>query len=415
MTSLTDFELVLRDLWAQRLRTVLTLFGIIWGTITVILLLAFGTGVHHQNIKNMKGIGDNVVIVWGGRTSRPFKGFNRGRSIRLKEEDADLLKREIPQISLISPEYSTYQAMVRGPRNVDNTNITGVLPQYEDIRNVFPEPGGRFLNALDVQNMRRVAFIGNKLRDFLFGENAQVVGQTLYIDRTPFLVVGVLKKKRQNSSYNTRDENRVFVPASTFRTMFGQRYISNLVYKVDNTAMAEYVERRMYEILGKKYTFDPDDKDALYVWDTSRFRKAFEAFLLAFKIFLGIIGSFTLAVGGIGVANIMYVVVRERTPEIGIRRAVGARRRHILMQFLTEALIIVGVGAGLGFAVAAMIIQLAQGLPESMAEMVGRPEFSADVAFSSIAILGLVALLAGYFPARRASMVDPALAIRDTP
>ncbi|RMD96297.1 MAG: ABC transporter permease [Calditrichaeota bacterium] len=414
MRVFSELPLLFRDLWSQKLRTILTLFGVTWGTASIILLLAFGTGVDRQNMKNMKGIGEGVVIVWGGKTSKPYKGFNRGRNISLKEEDVELLRREIPQIQLISPEYSTWRAQVRGPKNVDNTNITGVIPEYGDIRNVFAAAGGRFINDLDLRWSRRVAFLGNDLRDFLFGKNQDAIGQTVYIDRTPFTVIGVLKKKRQNSSYNTRDQNRVFIPATTFRTMFGHRYISNLVYKVVSPAYSKSVERRMYEILGKKYTFDPTDKDALYVWDTTKYQKIFQNFFLGFKIFLGIIGSFTLAVGGIGVANIMYVVVRERTPEIGIKRSVGAKRRHILFQFLFEAFLLVGIGAMIGFLIAIGLVQALQMIPESMADVVGRPAISAGVALACILLLGLVGILAGYFPARRAAMIDPVLAIRGT-
>ncbi len=413
MWILSELPLLLRDLWSQRLRTLLTLFGITWGTASIVLLLAFGSGVHKQNMKRMKGIGEGVVIVWGGVTSKPYKGFNRGRNIRLREEDVELLRHEIPQIALISPEYSTYSAQVRGPLNVDQTNITGVNPEYEDIRNVFPEAGGRFLDVLDLQQARRVAFVGDALRDFLFGKGKQVVGRTLYIDRTPFVIVGVLKKKQQNSSYNTRDENRVFIPATTFRTMFGKRYISNFVYKLRRPEDGPAVERRMYELLGKKYTFDPDDHDALYVWDTTKFLGVFNNFFIGFQIFLGIIGSFTLAVGGIGVANIMYVVVRERTPEIGIKRAVGARKEHILLQFLFEAFVLVAAGAAAGFLIAAGLVAAAQMLPESAVEIVGRPEISTTVAAICIAVLGGIAVLAGYFPARRASLIDPVLAIRE--
>ena len=151
MTLLSNLHLLWRDLWAQKLRTILTLFGITWGTLSVILLLAFGAGVHRQNSKNMKGIGEGVVILWGGKTGLPYKGFNKGRDIRFIGTDVELLRREIPEISLISPEYSTYGPKVRGPLNVDQTNITGVIPEYEDIRNTLPAAGGRFINDLDLR------------------------------------------------------------------------------------------------------------------------------------------------------------------------------------------------------------------------------------------------------------------------
>ncbi|KAA3618691.1 MAG: ABC transporter permease [Calditrichaeota bacterium] len=408
----TNLKLLFSDLRAQKLRTLLTIFGIMWGTMSVILLLAFGTGVEKQNIKNMAGIGDGVVILWGGKTGMPFNGFNKGRDIRLKYEDAQLLRREIPEIGLISPEYSTYNARVRGPENVDQTNITGIIPEYEDIRNIFVQAGGRFITDHDMQNNVRAAVIGDKICKFLFGSTENIVGETVEINKIPFVIVGITQKKVQNSNYNTRDENRVFIPATTFNAIFGHKYVANIVYKPVSPLFSESIESRVYETLGKKYIFNPADEDALWIWDTAEFQQIFVAFMLGFKIFLGIIGSFTLTVGGVGVANIMYVVVRERTKEIGIKRAVGARRRNILFQFIFETFIIVTIGAVIGFAMAAGLVEILQMLPEEMVEAVGTPQLSTSVAIISIILLGLVALFAGYFPARRASVIDPVDALR---
>ncbi len=413
MSFFSNFAMLLRDLWSQKLRTFLTLFGIMWGTMSVILLLAFGSGVHKQNRKNQAGIGEGVVIVWGGTTGLPYKGFNKGRPIRLVEEDVDLLRREIPEIKYISPEYSTSRPKVRGPLNVEQTNITGIIPEYEDIRNVFPSAGGRFINDLDLQFNRRVAFIGDRLRDFLFGKGKDVIGENLLINDTPFTIVGVLQKKKQNSSYNTRDNNRVFIPATTFQSIFGARNLSNIVYKPYSPELhSAYIRNRMYEVMGKKYTFDPNDEDALWIWDTAEFAEIFEAFMNGFKIFLGMIGAFTLTVGGVGVANIMYVVVKERTREIGVKRAVGAKKKHILAQFLFESSTIVGVGAVIGFLLAWGVISLMQMLPDEATEEIGKPILSGEVAVASVLLLGLVATMAGYFPARRAATIDPVEALR---
>lgn len=412
MQFLSNIVILMRDLWAQKLRTFLTIFGIIWGTMSVILLLSFGAGVHRQNVKNMHGIGEGVVIMWGGTTGLPYKGFNKGRGIRFVEEDINMLRREIPQIQYISPEYSNWGTQVRGPLNVDQTNITGIIPEYEDIRNVFAAEGGRFIDELDLRSNKRVAFIGNRLRDFLFGDGKEVIGEQIYLNETPFTIIGVLQKKKQNSSYNTRDENRVFIPASTFKSMYGYRYLSNIVYKPFSPEQSKSIESRLYEVLGKKYTFDPTDEDALWIWDTAEFNAIFEKFMLGFKIFLGLIGSFTLTVGGVGVANIMYVVVKERTNEIGVKRAVGATRRDIMLQFLFEAAIIVATGALIGFVMAYGLVSLMQLLPEEATSEIGKPIFSGGVAITSMILLGTVALLAGYFPARRAASVDPVEALR---
>lgn len=399
--ELREIFLYLRQ---YKARTAMTMFGIIWGTMTVILLLAFGVGVRKQMSVNMHGIGEGIAIVWPGRTSIPCQGYGRGRQIRLNEDDMEYLRSEVRGIKRISPEFMKWGSVVRVKDKINRPNVTGIIPEYGPMRNIWPESGGRWLNALDMEKKRRVVFLGNRLRDFLFGENTDAVGKHVYIDETPFLVVGVLKKKTQNSSYSQRDRDRVFIPMTTFKSIFGHRYVSNFVYQVEDPRIGEAVQKQVYVALGKKFKFDPTDKETLGIWDTTEMDKFIFYFSLGFNIFMGIIGVITLIVGGIGLANIMYVIVQERTPEIGIRRSVGAKRRHIMNQFLFEAFIVIGISALFGFLLALGLIQFIAALPiQGFKEAVGTPELNLRVAFSTILILGTIGFLAGYFPARRAS------------
>jgi len=203
----------------------------------------------------------------------------------------------------------------------------------------------------------------------------------------------------------------VFIPASTHAALFGSRFVSNLVYRTADASRTEDVEARVYEVLGAKYRFNPGDEDALGVWDTAEWERMFGFLFLGFKIFFAIVGSFTLSVGGIGVANIMYIVVRERTNEIGIKRSLGATRRSILWQFLTESMLIVVAGAALGVAVSLGIVKLMSLVP--MQEFVGTPTISLQVAVVTMALLAFIAVLAGFFPARRAATLDPVECLRD--
>ncbi len=385
-------------------RTLMTMFGIVWGTVTIVVLLAFGVGVKGSMSKSMHGIGEGIVIMFPGRTSIPYKGFARDRYIHFSEEDAFLLKREIRGIASVSPEYSTWEIPVRVGSRMNKPNITGIIPEYGPMRNIWPQPGGRWIDDLDIKDRKRVVFLGNDLKDILFGKSENVIGKYVYIGETPFLVIGVLKKKTQNSSYNSRDKDRAFIPASTFASMFGHKYINDIIYKHKDPRMAKLTNQRVYEVLGKKYRFDPKDKQALYIWDTSELDKFVFYFSLGFNLFLGLIGILTLTVGGIGLANIMYVVVKERTREIGIRRSVGAKKRHIMNQFILETFIIVGLSAAIGFVVAVVTIKIVSLFP--IEEYVGYPVLSLPVAIVSISILGIIGFLAGYFPSRKAAGME---------
>jgi putative ABC transport system permease protein len=395
---------ILHYLGQYKARTAMTMFGLIWGTMTVILLLAFGVGVEKQMSKNMHGIGERIAIVWPGRTSMPFEGYGRDRRIRLTEDDIELIRREVKDILRISPEFSKWRSTVRVKDKINRPNITGIIPEYGYMRNIWPETGGRWINDLDNKLKRRVVFLGNRLRDFLFGENASVIGEYVYIDEIPFIVVGVMRAKTQSSSYSQRDRDRAFIPMTTHKSIFGYHYVSNFIYQVATPGISESVQNQVYTVLGKKFKFDPKDKETLGIWDTTSMDEFVANFSLGFNFFMGLIGVITLIVGGIGLANIMYVVVQERTREIGIRRSVGAHKKHIFGQFILEAFVVIGIGAVIGFVLAVGIITLMNTIPMGdFKEAVGTPVLNPLVAVVTVVVLSSIGFLAGFFPARRAA------------
>jgi putative ABC transport system permease protein len=230
----------------------------------------------------------------------------------------------------------------------------------------------------------------------------------LYLNGVPFTVIGVLQDKVQNSSYNSRDEDRAYIPSSTFFTMFGNRYINNMIVTHNASAGSSgEVVRRIREVLGKKYKFDPGDESALQVWDTAEFFEEFMLFFTGFNVFLVIMGAATLCVGGLGVSNIMYVVVRERTREIGIKRSVGASRWVIMAQFFAETFFITFVGAVIGFLIAWGVTVLLGAMPEPVKEAIGVPVIDPLVVLVCVSIITFVGFAAGFFPARKASRLDP--------
>ncbi len=401
------FRQLARDLWSQKLRTFLTTFGIIWGTVAVSLLLAFGNGLHRQMIKSVAGLGDRIVIAWPMRTSMTFEGLGKGRRMRMMEEDIDFLEAQVPLIAGISSEYSQ-SLIARYEDRQRSVQVSGVSPSYGLMRNMIPAVGGRFINSIDVAQRRRVVFVGNELADDLFGTQ-EAVGETVMIHGSPFLVVGVLVPKEQDSSYSGRDHSKMIVPESTFRALTGQKYVDNFIYKAPSPDLNETLNDQVRTALSRRLRFHPDDDQAIQVWDTSEMFVFMDAFMLGFQIFLGIMGVLTLIVGGIGVSNIMNVVVEERTREIGIKMALGARGRAVLGQFLLETMCLTAIGGAIGLGIS---FAICSAFPTNLEEYVGLPTLSPGLAVMTASILGLVGLVAGYFPARSASQLDPVVAMK---
>ncbi len=398
------------DLRAQKMRAFLTMFGIIWGTVTIIVLISFGLGFKKQSMKNMHGMGESISVMFPNRTTKPYQGFGIGRRIHLTEEAATVIKAKVRGIESICPEYIGMGTPVRYGKNITNPGITGIYPIYEDMRNIIPSQGGRFIDTLDVAERKRVAVLGNEVKDYLFGDK-DAVGKVVFVGQTPFTVIGIMQKKNQNSSYYMQDANRIFIPAPTYTAMFGTPYITDLIYKAADASQTAEVEEEVRQALGERYRFDPNDKDAVFIWNTADFEKILLYITVGFTIFLGIIGSFTLGVAGLGVANIMFIVVRERVKEIGVKRAVGARKTTILLQFFAETFMIVGLGAAIGFLIGWAIVTVMQLVP--VKDYIGTPEISLPVVISTMSILAAIGLSAGMMPARRAANLDVVECLRD--
>jgi putative ABC transport system permease protein len=409
MVTLKDvFKQLIRDVKNEKLRTFLTVFGIVWGTVAISLMLAFGTGLHKQLVKSTAGLGDRIVIGWPGLTSIPYEGLGKGRRIRIRDEDLAAVRANVAGLRAISPEYSNNMRVTYGTKTM-SVDTSGVAAEFGDMRNQIPVPGGRFIDAIDIREQRRVVFLGDKLSKDIFG-GAAAVGKTMLVNQSPFLVIGVLQKKDQDSSYSGRDADKMFIPATTYRALTGEKYISNFIFRAEVANDTKALIKRLSAAMGKRLRFDAKDKEALSLWDTTEQFQFFDIFMLAFNSFLGIIGVLTLIVGGIGVSNIMNVVVEERTREIGIKMALGAKQRWILSQFLMETMLVTFVGGAIGFAISIGVCAVFPKL--GLTEYIGDPVVSPTVTLLTALALGIVGLVAGYFPAREAARLDPVVAMK---
>ena len=402
----------LQDLNAHRTRAVLTFVAITWGTIAVVLLLSFGEGLGNQMMSGLMNAGNRIMILYGGETGIPFEGSPKGRPIRMVEEDAEMLQRAIPAIAMVSPQYREFVRLTNG-RTSTSTECEGVNAAFEEMRRMYPTAGGRFLNDVDVAKQRRVLVLGADIATELFGP-VDPIGRQVLLDDIPFTVVGVLQKKLQTSMNNGPDSRRAIIPYSTFRTMKGPTIVNSIVVRPADPSMQAEVKKEIFRVLARKYHFDPTDERTLFIWDFIENEKMSRKIGTGVAIFLFSVGLLTLITAGVGVANVMYVVVKERTHEIGIRMAVGARRSYILIQFVGEALFIAFLGGAIGILISWAIITGVRLIPseEGAMQFLGKPILSASTMVLTAGILAFIGLMAGFFPARKAASVDPVESLR---
>ena len=398
----------------QRKRAVLTVAAIAWGTVAILMLLAFGEGLRNQMVRARHGMGENIAVWWSGETSRVWQGLPEGRPIRARLDDLDYLRAKMPSATGVVGEMTSWQTTLTWSTTTITGRVTGSNWQYGEMRHHYPQAGGRFFNANDERDKKRVIFLGNQLAEDIFG-NVNPVGEILQVANVPYLVIGVLQPKLQMGTYKGPDEGGAVIPITTFSAQWGRQWLHNVVFKVGVAEDMPEAREQFAQALSSRYRFDPEDEQVTRLWDTAEGGKNLAAEMRRFQIFLGVIGALTLLVGGIGVANIMYAVVKEKTREIGVQMALGARRGWVTGPFVLQGLSYTLVGGALGLVVALVFIVLLGLIPvegNQALEFLGKPTLSWQIAVATASILGGIGILAGYFPARRAATVDPAETLR---
>jgi putative ABC transport system permease protein len=410
------FSEALNALGHYKLRSLLTMLSIIWGVASLMLLLSYGQGFDQALTKAFLQIGKDLVVVFPGQTSMQAGGERSGRRIRLELADVKAIQEGVPTVESVSPEVRRYWPVTYSDRT-RSYGVSGVYACFERIRSAALA-AGRYLSEDDVLHRRRVAVIGENVRHELFS-GLPAIGSEIKIKGVRFTVVGLLEKKTQISNYSTPDDMTVFVPFTTLSGITDTRYLDDVVLLPASNLFRDRIVVDIRAALARAHNFNVKDERAVEIIEWNKFLAIITNVSLGLKVLLTIIGTFTLSIGAVGVVNIMLVSVTERTREIGVLKALGARRRHILLQILFEGLALTLSGGFLGFVLAALLIKLIGSLPflgEIFEDTSGRGDIHLAVSLSALlvssTILSAVGVVAGMIPAIRASRLDPVQAMR---
>ena len=425
-----SFLQALDNLRANKLRSFLTMFGIMWGIVSIVVLSAMGEGFQRGNDAVLREFGRNMSIVWGSRTTMQAGGERAGRRVTLTVDDARAIKAQGRLVSMVSPEIQR-GTKVKSAYNEASVTVHGVEPPYMFMRTIEVDRG-RQLNWSDEQNESQVGVIGWEMSKQLFGDRDPVSEQVL-VNGTPFTIVGRIRRKDQDSNYSGPDNNKIFIPFAVMQKYFPRRdapagsldqmLVMPRKEVVDGlegvltsrTGRVEDIdwplEREIREILARRKAFNPEDRDAINVWDTSLQTMFFDRMISAMAAFFRVVGLVTLALGGIGVMNIMLIAVKDRTREIGVRKALGATTAAIQRQFFLEGFFLTLISGGLGMVIGVGLctaVNVFATLPIRFSGMV----ITWSNALLALGALVFIGIVSSTLPARRAAQLPPTEALR---
>jgi putative ABC transport system permease protein len=418
MFDVDRWQEVYHALKSNKLRTALTMFGVFWGIFMLIIMMGAGNGLENGVYSGMGDFATNSVFMWSQRTTKPYKGFPKGRSYNFNNDDTKAILQNIPEVKTLAPRIQAWGGdgqnnVIRGERT-GAFNVLGDYPEYNEIDPMNIEKG-RFINDFDIQERRKVTVLGTRVVDVLFENDEKVIGEYVKIQGVYFKVVGVFSSKH-TGGWAEQQEQSLFMPFTTLQKTYNYGntvgYYSLVSY---DDVRASAVEEEVKTLLRKRHSIHPEDKEAIGSHNVEEEFLKFKGLFNGIAILVWIVGTGTLIAGVIGVSNIMLVIVKERTREIGIQRALGAKPWNVITQILTEAVVLTSIAGFMGLLAGAGVLELvSSALAKNPSDnaMFTQPGIDFGIAVNALIILIIAGLFAGFIPAKRAVNIKPIEALR---